>query len=289
MELISTIVIQILNALVFSGMLLLCAIGLTMIFGIMGVVNFAHGSFYMLGAYVAYTSVVALHNFWLALIIAPISVGIVGALLEVTTLRRIYAKEHWVAFLLTFGFLVFIDSSIQAIWGPQFKRVPYPEMFSGSIKILGQTYPVYNLFIVCVAVVVAAGVLIALQRTRLGLNIRAVSQNSVMAGAIGINVKMVRTFVFGLGCALAALSGVVVAPIVAVTLGMGVSFLVQSFAVVVVGGLGSIIGSVVGSLIIGTSQTLGTFILPEGAMVFMYVLMAGILIFRTRGLFGEGE
>jgi branched-subunit amino acid ABC-type transport system permease component len=110
-----------------------------------------------------------------------------------------------------------------------------------------------------------------------------------MAGAIGINVKMVRTFVFASGCALAALSGVVVAPIAAVTLGMGVSFLVQSFAVVVVGGLGSIIGSIIGSLIIGTSQTFGTFILPEGAMVFMYVLMACILIFRTRGLFGEGE
>lgn len=270
-------------------MLLLCAIGLTMIFGIMGVVNFAHGSFYMLGAYFAYTSVVVLHNFWLALIIAPISVGIVGALLEVTTLRRIYAKEHWVPFLLTFGFLVSIDSTIQAVWGAQFKRVPYPEVLSGSVKILGQTYPVYNLFILGVAVVVATAVLIALQRTRLGLNIRAVSQNSVMAGAIGINVKMVRTFVFGSGCALAALSGAVVAPITAVTLGMGVSFLVQSFAVVVVGGLGSIIGSIVGSLIIGTSQTFGTFALPEGAMVFMYVLMAAILIFRTRGLFGEGE
>ena len=289
MELLSAVVTQVLNALVFSGILFLCAVGLSMIFGIMGVVNFAHGSFYMLGAYFGYTTVTLMHNFWLALIIAPIAVGVVGAFLEVTTLRRVYAKEHWVPFLLTFGFLVFLDASVQAVWGTQYKQVPYPDVFSGSVKILAHLYPVYNLFILAIAVFMAIAVLIALQTSRIGLNIRAVSQNSQMAGAIGINVKLVRTFVFGSGCALAGLAGVVIAPIASVSLGMGVNFLVQSFAVVVVGGLGSLVGSIIGSLVIGTSQTLGTFFLPEGAMVIMYILMALILITRPRGLFGEGE
>ncbi len=255
----------------------------------MGVINFAHGSFYMLGAYFAYTTVIALNNFWLALILAPITVGIVGGLLEITTLRFIYLRGHFYQLLLTFGFLLILESLIKIIWGPEFKAVTIPKLLSGSFMIFNDMYPVYRLFLLCLAIVIAIALVFLIQKTKLGVTVRAVSQNSEMAGAIGINVKMIRTLVFVLGCTLAGIAGVVVAPMVSASLGMGVSILIDAFVVVVIGGLGSIIGSVAGSLIVGASRTWGTFIFPEGAMVIIYALMAFVLIFRTRGLFGEEE
>jgi branched-chain amino acid transport system permease protein len=270
-------------------MLFLCAIGLTMIFGIMGVINFAHGSFYMLGAYFAYSSVSIAGSYWIALVVAPVLVGCVGAAVEITTLRFIYLRPHFYMLLLTFGVLLLFDSLIQNIWGAGFKYVATHEVLSGSVVILSQTYPLYRLFVLSLAVVVAVGILFALQKTTIGISIRAVSQDSEMATALGINVKAVRTLVFAFGCALAGLAGVAVAPMVSASLGMGVSFLIQSFAVVIIGGLGSVLGSIVGSAIVGASQTWGTFLFPEGAMVIMYLLMVLILVFKTRGLFGEEE
>jgi branched-subunit amino acid ABC-type transport system permease component len=260
-----------------------------MIFGIMRVINFAHGSFYMLGAYVGYAVVAVFHNVWIALVLVPILVGGIGAFLEITTLRFIYAKSHFGQFLLTFGFLLLIDAVVQSIWGTQLKEVPPPDLFSGSLMILGQRYPIYRIFLIGFSFAIATAVLIGLQKTKTGLKIRAVAQDSEMAGAIGINVKLVRTLVFSLGCALAAMAGVAIAPMVSASLGMGVSLLIESFVVVIIGGLGSVIGSLVGSLIVGATQTWGTFLFPEGAMVFIYFLMALILIVRTRGLFGEEE
>ncbi|MFH0843890.1 MAG: branched-chain amino acid ABC transporter permease [Pseudomonadota bacterium] len=283
------ITIQVLNALALSSILLLCSIGLTMIFGIMGVINFAHGSFYMLGAYVGFSIIKMSGSYWLALIISPLLVGLVGAFLELTTLRFIYLRSHFYQLLLTFGFLLALDALAQTIWGTDFKEVPVPDLLKGSVHILGTMYPIYRLFMLGLTAGVTIGLVVCLQKTKIGISIRAVSQDSEMAAGIGINVNMVRTLVFGAGCALAALGGVVIAPIVSGSLGMGVAILIQAFVVVVIGGLGSILGSVVGSLIVGTSQSYGTYLFPEGAMVFMYAMMAFILIFRTRGLFGEEE
>ncbi len=289
MEILSFIIIQLLNALVLSAILFLVSIGLTMIFGIMDVINFAHGAFYMLGAYFAYTTVILLNNFWLALILAPLAVGIVGGILEITTLRFIYVRGHFYQLLLTFGFLLIIESLIKIVWGANFKQVPAPNLLSGSFLILGEMYPIYRVFLLCLATLIAIALIFFLQKTRFGITIRAVSQNSEMSGAIGINVKMVRTLVFTLGCAMAGIGGVVIAPMVSASLGMGVSILIEAFVVVVVGGLGSIVGSIVGSLIVGAAKTWGTYLLPESSMIIIYALMAFILIFRTRGLFGEEE
>jgi branched-chain amino acid transport system permease protein len=260
-----------------------------MIFGIMGVLNFAHGAFYMLGAYFAYTIVITVNSFWLALLLAPLMVGIVGGILEITTLRFIYERGHFYQLLLTFGFLLILEALIHIVWGPQFKQVTLPAFLSGSFQILGGLYPIYRIFLLCLATLVAIGLLLLINKTKFGYIIRAVSQNAEMSGAIGINVKLVRSFVFALGCTLAGLGGVVVAPMVSASLGMGVSILIDAFVVVVIGGLGSVIGSLLGSLIVGAAKTWGTFLFPEGAMVIIYALMAFILVFRKSGLFGEEE
>jgi branched-chain amino acid transport system permease protein len=288
-DVLSGLTVQLLNALVLAAILFLISIGLTMIFGIMGVLNFAHGTFYMLGAYFAYTIVVTINSFWIALFIAPFVVGIVGGILEITTLRFIYERGHFYQLLLTFGFLLILEALIQIVWGPQFKQVALPTFLSGSFRILDEVYPIYRMFLLCLATVVAIGLLVLINKTKLGYIIRAVSQNAEMSGAIGINVKLVRSFVFALGCTLAGLGGVVVAPMVSASLGMGVSILIDAFVVVVIGGLGSIIGSLVGSLIVGAAKTWGTYLLPEGAMVIIYALMAFVLVFRKTGFFGEEE
>lgn len=287
MQFLSGVTIQVLNALVLSGILFLCSIGLTMIFGIMGVLNFAHGSFYMLGAYFAFTFVKVTGSYWLALIFSPLLVGTLGILLEMTTLRYIYRRSHFYHLLLTFGFLLAIDAGIQAVWGTDSKNVPAPDLFAGTMNIVHNIFPIYRLFILCLAIGVAIALFLSLQKTKMGISVRAVSQDSEMAENIGINVRVVRTAVFAGGCALAALAGVVMAPVVSASLGMGAGILIQCFVVVVIGGLGSIVGSLIGCLIVGTAVSLGTFFIPQAAMVIIYAMMAAILVFRERGLFGE--
>lgn len=280
---------QVLNALALAGLLFLVSAGLSLVFGILRVVNFAHGVFYMLGAYFGFTAVAVTGWFWPALLIVPPVVGAVGALLEASTLRFIYRRLPIYQLLLTFGIALILEESIRVLYGPTAKGVEAPALLEGSLELAGMVYPRYRLFLVVLGVVVGAAVWLFLQRTRAGLVIRAVAQNSEMADCLGADVARVRTLVFGSACALAGLGGVAAAPMTTAYLGMGIAVIVEAFVVVVIGGLGSIAGSMVGSLIVGAAQTWGAFYLPETAMVIMYAVMGLILIFRPWGLFGEEE
>jgi branched-chain amino acid transport system permease protein len=275
------------DALALSALLFLVSVGLSLVFGILRVVNFAHGIFYMLGAYGGYTAVALTGNFWLALILAPIGVGVIGALLEASTLRFIYRRPPIYQLLLTFGLALILEESVRVVWGPTAKPVDPPRLLQGSIQMLGTVYPRYRLFLIAAGTVVAILLWLFLTRTRAGLVVRAVAQNSAMVGCLGGDVRRVRTGVFGFACALAALGGTVAAPMTTAYLGMGISVIVDAFVVVVIGGLGSIVGSMAGSLIVGVAQTWGNFYISEAAMAIMYAVMGAILLFRPWGLFGE--
>jgi len=280
---------QLLNALALSALLFLVSVGLSLVFGILRVVNFAHGVFYMLGAYVSFTTVMLSGSFWLSLVVVPPIVGILGALLERSTLRFIYRRPPIYQLLLTFGIALMLEEAVRLVYGPTAKPVDPPPLLQGAVTLAGLPYPRYRLFLVVLGIVVGLGLWLVLTRTRAGLVTRAVAQNSEMADCLGANVQRVRTLVFGFACALAGLGGVAAAPMTSAYLGMGISVIVDAFVVVVVGGLGSIVGSMAGSLIVGAAQTWGGFYLPETAMVIMYAVMGAILIFRPWGLFGEEE
>ena len=283
------VVEQLLNALALAGLFFLVSAGLSLVFGVLRVVNFAHGVFYMLGAYLGFTAVKVSGQFWLSLIVVPPIVGVVGALLESWTLRFIYRRPPIYQLLLTFGLALILEESIRVLYGPTAMGVDPPGILQGPVELLGAMYPRYRLFLVVLSTTVGVAVWLFLQRTRAGLVIRAVAQNSEMADCLGADVARVRTLVFGAACALAGLGGVAAAPMTTAYLGMGISVIVDAFVVVVIGGLGSIVGSMAGSLIVGAAQTWGAFYLPETAMVIVYAVMGAILIFRPWGLFGEEE
>ena len=251
--------------------------------------NFAHGVFYMLGAYLGYTTVAVSGWFWPALLVVPPIVGLVGALLEASTLRFIYRRPPIYQLLLTFGFALILEESVRVLYGNTAKGIEPPPLLQGVVALGVNVYPRYRLFLVVLGLAVGGVVWLLLQKTRAGLVIRAVAQNSEMADCLGADVARVRTLVFGAACALAGLGGVAAAPMTTAYLGMGIGVIVDAFVVVVIGGLGSIGGSMVGSLIVGAAQTWGAFYLPETAMVIMYAVMGAILVFRPWGLFGEEE
>jgi len=280
---------QILDAAALSALLFLVSVGLSLVFGILRVVNFAHGIFYMLGAYVSFTMVALTGSFWLTLVLAPVIVGLLGAALEASTLRFIYRRPPIYQLLLTFGLALILEEAIRVIYGPTAKPMDPPSLFQGSVVILGAVYPLYRLFLLVAGAAVGGALWLFLTRTRAGLVVRAVAQNSEMVGCLGADVQRVRTAVFGLACALAAFGGTCAAPLTTAYLGMGINVIVDAFVVVVIGGLGSIVGSMAGSLIVGATQTWGGFFISEAAMAVMYVVMGAILLFRPWGLFGEEE
>jgi len=280
---------QLLNALTLAGLLFLVSAGLSLVFGILRVVNFAHGVFYMLGAYLGYTTVMLTGWFWPALVIVPPVVGAIGAIFESSTLRFIYRRPPIYQLLLTFGLALILEEALRILYGPTAKGIDPPAYLQGAFALGSLLYPRYRLFVIGLGLVVALAVWLFLRTTRAGLVIRAVAQNSEMADCLGADVARVRTLVFGAACALAGLGGVAAAPMTTAYLGMGIGVIVDAFVVVVIGGLGSIGGSIAGSLIVGAAQTWGAFYLPETAMVIMYAVMGAILIFRPWGLFGEEE
>lgn len=280
---------QSLNAAVLAALLFLVAVGLSLVFGILRVVNFAHGVFYMLGAYAGFTVVVVTGHFWLALVVAPPLVGVLGAALERSTLAHIYRRPPIYQLLLTFGLALVLEEAVRIAYGPTALPVDPPRLLTGAIPLAGTFYPTYRLFLVAVGLATGLGLWAFLARTRAGLVIRAVAQNAEMAACLGADVRRVRTAVFGAACALAALGGVAAAPLTTAYLGMGIGVIVDAFVVVVIGGLGSIVGSMVGSLIVGAAQTWGNYYVSEAAMAIMYVVMGLILVFRPWGLFGEEE
>ena len=285
----SFIIVQSLNTLSLAALLFLVSAGLSLVFGILRVVNFAHGVFYMVGAYLGFTAVTTTGQFWVAMLLVPPIVGFIGAALEASTLRFIYRRNPNYQLLLTFGLGLVLEESIRVFYGANSKNVDAPAFLDGSTNLFGTIYPSYRIFLLVLGIVVALLVWLFFARTRAGLVIRAVAQNNEMANCLGTDVQRVRTLVFGASCALAALGGVASAPMTTAYLGMGVNVIVEAFIVVVIGGLGSVVGSVAGSLIVAAAQTWGGYYISETAMVLMYVVMGTILIFRPHGLFGEKE
>ncbi len=283
------VVTQCLNALALAALLCFISIGLTLIFGIMRIINFAHGALYMLGAYVGFTLAHATGQYWAALVVAPVLVGVVGFAMESTMLRPLYRREHGAFLLVTFGLALVTGEAIRLGWGPEPRRLVIPALLEGSVPIVGEPFPVYRLFLAVAGFTVVAGLWLFLDKTRLGLIIRGTAQNAEMVHALGYNVRWVRAGVFGLGCGFAALGGVMATPLVTAYLGMGVNVIVDAFVIVIIGGMGSFVGSVVGSLLVGVVQTFGNFYLPDFALAITYLAMIAVLVLRPRGLFGRDE
>jgi branched-chain amino acid transport system permease protein len=273
---------------VVSGMLLfLVASGLTLVFGMMGILNIAHAGFYMLGAYLAYSTVQATGDFWLSLLVAPLVVGALGALVERFLLRRTHAFGHAYELLLTFGLFFMIGEAVRWIWGSNPLQVAVPPGLNGSIPFLGSRYPLYRLFILGVSSLICLGMAIALLKTRVGIVIRSAVSDGEMVAALGINTPLVSLGVFTVGSALAAVAGVIAAPFLQADPSMGAVILTDLFVVIVIGGFGSLLGALLASLMIGELQSFGILWFPEFALVFQFLLMAVVLIVRPQGLFGE--
>ena len=281
---------QCLSALSQAAILFFIACGLTLIFGIMRIVNFAHGVIFMLGAYVGYTAAALTGSFVVALIVAPVVVGIVGIAFERIFLRHIYGRrEGGSDLLLTFGLAVVLSELIRFTWGPQPRSIATPEALLGAVFLLDQPFPMYRLFLIVLGVAAAIGMWQFLERTRAGLLIRAVSQNSEMVHALGVDVDLVRSGVFGLGCAMAAIGGVLAAPLVTAFLGMGTTIVIDAFVIVIIGGMGSFLGSIIGSVLVAFVQVFGTYYFQDLALALMYLLMLVVLVVRPGGLLGKEE
>lgn len=284
------ILAQCLSALSQAAILFFIACGLTLIFGIMRIVNFAHGVIFMLGAYIGYTAAAVSGSFLVSLIVAPIVVGAVGMAFERIFLRPLYGRRDGGAYLLlTFGLAVVLSELIRIIWGAQPLSSGIPDVLRGIVVILDQPFPLYRLFLIVLGLAAAIAVWQFLERTRAGLLIRAVSQNSEMVHALGTDVDLVRTGVFGLGCAMAALGGVLAAPLVTAFLGMGTTVVIDAFVIVIIGGMGSFLGSLIGSILVGFVQVLGAYYFQDLALAFMYFLMLTVLVIRPGGLLGREE
>ncbi|MBI1846600.1 MAG: branched-chain amino acid ABC transporter permease [Candidatus Rokubacteria bacterium] len=278
---------QALNGLAYGVLLFLLSVGLTLIFGMLDVVNLAHGSFYMLGAFAGLGLIAATGSFWAALVLAPVVVGVVGALVERTCLRPLYRRAVLDQVLLTFGLIYLFEDVVKWIWGGRIRSIPGPALFSGSVKIAGAAFPAYRLFVIVFGLAIAVVLWLVIERTRLGSIVRAGVWDAEMTAGMGIDIDRVFTGVFAGGAALAGLSGVIAGPIRSAYPAMGSEILVVTLIVVVVGGLGSLKGSLAGSLIIGQAETFGKAWLPETAMLIIYVVMALVVLFRPQGLFGR--
>ena len=286
---ISIYMIQAMHGLVYGMLLFLVASGLTLVFGMMGVLNLAHAAFYMLGAYIAYTVTVYLGNFWLSLIVAPLIVGILGVLIERFLLRKAHKGGHVAELLLTFGVFYVLGELVRLIWGSSPLPVPVPQLLTGDIPFMGMTYPIYRLFILFFSAFILVGMALLLMRTRIGILVRTAVSDGEMVDALGTNVPVVFMGVFGGGAALAALAGVIAAPFLSVFPGMGLDALLDCFVVIVIGGFGSLFGAFIAAVMIGELQSFGILWIPRLAMVFQFLLMAIVLIVRPTGLFGEKE
>jgi branched-subunit amino acid ABC-type transport system permease component len=278
---------QALNGLAYGVLLFLLSVGLTLIFGMLDVINLAHGSFYMLGAYAGLAVIAATGNFWLALLAAPLAVGVLGAVIERSCLRPLYRRPPLDQVLLTFGFIYLFEDLVKWIWGGRIRSIAPPDLFSGSVTIFGAVIPSYRVFVIAFGLAMAVALWLVIERTRLGAVIRAGVFDAEMTAGLGIDIHRVFTGVFAFGTALAALSGVIAGPIQSAYPAMGVGILIPALIVVVVGGLGSLKGSLAGSLIIGQAETFGKAWMPEAAMLMIYVVMALVVLLRPQGLFGR--
>ncbi len=280
---------QILNGLQYGLLLFLISSGLTLIFGVMGVINLAHGSLFMIGAYLAYVVAGATGSLWLALPVALLGGAAFGALLERGLFRRFYQRNHLDQVLLTFALILLFEEARSMLLGNDFHSVPVPAALDFSVPVVGDfSYSAYRLAVLCICVAVAALMFLGLERTRLGSAVRAAAEKPEMVELLGLDARRIHMLVFALGTALAMLAGALSAPLQSVYPNMGDGFLIISFVVVVVGGVGSVAGAFWGALVIGLVDTLGKAYLPEVAGLAVYVLMAAVLLVRPAGLFARG-
>lgn len=283
-----TILFQGLIGLSLAMYLWLISAGLTIIFGVLGVLNFAHGSLFMVGAYLAYTfyEILAL-PFWLAILLSLLGVALLGLVMEWGFLRRIYDIDHAYQLLLTFGFILILDDAVKLIWGGVFKIPPIPPFLEGAWPVAGRLFPVYNVFLIVVGLAVAIGLWLLFERTWWGRTVRATASDREMANAIGVNVPRVFSGVFMFGAALAALGGALGTPVRVVAPGIGAAMIIQAFIITVIGGLGNLKGAFVGSLLVGILSAYGTLFFPVFELFFIFVIMAVVLLVRPQGLFAR--
>src|SRR5262245_17990709 len=279
---------QVFTGLVLGGLFVLLAIGLSLIFGLMTVVNFSHGALYMLGAYFGYTVIKYLGvGFWGALLLAPIAVGVLGLVIERVLIRPLYGRGHDDPLLLPFGLSLVLIETVRLIWGKIGLTFDPPRALAGAIDLGFGPFPLYRVFVIGVTVLVLIGLWLFLEKTNLGLIIRAGSRDALMVRALGFDLSRVWLLVFGLGVGLAGLAGVLAAPMRGVYAEMGVNMVIESFVVVAVGGMGSLLGAIVSGLLIGQVVGLTTFFAPALAEIMVFVFMAIVLLVRPSGLFGE--
>jgi branched-chain amino acid transport system permease protein len=294
---------QSLNGVQLGMLLFLLAAGLTLIFGIMDLVNLAHGSLYMIGAYFAATFAALTGSFIAGALLALIATLVVGMAVEVIAMRRLYGRDHLDHVLGTFGLILFFNELVRLVWGPAGMTLPLPSEMLAAVQVLpGIYYPLYRLVIIVTTLVVALLLYVLVMRTRIGMLIRAGASNREMVGALGINIKLLYTLVFGLGAVLAGFAGLMQAPILTVQIGMGENILILAFVVIIIGGIGSIRGAFVAAMLVGLIDTVGRAFLPDLMRFFLsanaastagpafssmliYMLTAGILVFRPEGLF----
>ena len=296
---------QVLNGLQFGVMLFLMSAGLTLIFGVMGLINLAHGSLYMVGAFACAAVVSATGSFWLGLAASLAAAAAAGAIVEMVVMRRLYGRGHLDQVLVTFALILVFSEGTRWIFGAFPLYLDIPESLAGTVLLPGGLeYPLYRLVIIATGLVLAAGLFHLISRTRLGMRIRAGESDREMIAALGVNVRLLFTAVFALGAALAGFAGAVIGTIQSVEVGMGEPVLILAFVVIVIGGIGSVKGALVGAILVGVTDTVGRFLLPvifgsflepadaaavgaSLASMLIYLLMAGILFFRTGGLFGK--
>jgi branched-chain amino acid transport system permease protein len=294
---------QLLNGLQLGLMLFLLASGLTLVLGIMDVVNLAHGSLYMLGAYFAATLAHGTGSFWAGVALAVLATAGIGILLEVSVLRRVYTRDHLTQVLATFALILVFNEGVRMIWGPQALLLTVPQELARPVRLLpGLGYSAYRLFLIGVGIGLAAGLFLLIHRTRLGMWVRAGASNRAMAQAMRVPIRRVFTLVFGVSAGLCAVAGALLGPILAVQVGMGEEILILAFVVIVIGGIGSVKGALVGALLVGIVDTAGRALLPPlfmhllppevasnlgpaVASILIYLLMAAVLFLRPQGLF----
>ena len=284
----ATFLIQLLNSVQYGLLLFMLAAGLTLIFGIMGVVNLAHGSFYMLGAYLAYWLVGLSGSLAVAVLAGAALAVVFGLLLEKVLFRHFYARDHLDQVLLTFGLIYVFEELRSIIWGDDVHGVAVPEGLRWSIQLTDNlSYPGYRLFVGAVCLLLALGLYLLISKTRLGMKIRAGAFNREMAESLGVNIRLIHMVVFALGVALAAVAGMVAAPLSSVYPNMGAQVLIICFVVVVIGGIGSVRGALIAALLVGFVDTFGKVLLPHVAGMLVYMLMAAVLLWKPEGLFKQ--
>lgn len=286
----SCLVTQLTSGLIIGLLLFLVAAGLTLIFGVLGVINFTHGAFYMIGAYFAYTVYGLSGSYALAVVVAALGVAVLGILFERGFISRVYGSNVLMQLLVCYAFILIFDDLVKIIWGPEFKSLGMPDTFRvPPLFIGGGVVPVFYLFLIIVALLIAAGLWLAISTTRAGKVIRAAAENPTMLSALGVNTGVVYAGVFALGAGLAGLAGALAAPVRSLSSGMGFSILIESFIVTVIGGMGSIPGALVGALLIGLVRAFGSIGFPLFTDGLMFLFMAIVLIVKPSGLFGKEQ